>query len=1209
MRNDLTQAFIDAMNSTFRKPIQLVVFHFDQGNVYLSDRDVTIDGINYKGLVEDWGTLVTSAYDTSDIISETLETTITLWNGGSNPFSNYFLYEEPINVEVDLYQTFEGLLPSDMALIGNFVIQDPLVFNESSRLLNLDLVSLNMVYTANIGKVLTKENYPDALESDLNKGIDLLIGDVGEIKTLCAVTPKKCTMKGSILELPTVVNVYEDLNELNFPSSGYIVIDEEILYYNLRDSDTFNITRRNQLGTKVSDHSDGVSIQLYITNHTYIIGEGPISNVTEVKANGVFVDPSEYVLSLNTNPALIIFPNKPSYIEYTKGARTEDIDFDAVGINNKAYQAYYSYDSSKRANGALITKDLTPLAVIQTDPPLYEGEIVRINLAIEHWETKLYLNDKVEVWVEGIGVIGRLSRPNEADYVDISGDVNIDHGHDHASGGNHDHNFTDPSLVTSNPSHVHNYDNPNFSANNPAHGHGFNGFGGSVVDGGGTALPIQMSVLGSSTYSRTIWYNVQSNVVSANVKLKLTVRYIKWIRASLYDNNGNLAGRIEATYNSSVNIIIDQTINATSFPIRRIDIEASGAWQIGAEVWISQAELTSNLSGSVDPNVTAVTTSLTKSGTVYYQGTAVQASIATSGDVKYQIADSNGVPIKSVDDVEELAMQNVALENIIADSSSKAIREIYDLTKFLDKVDWDWLTNRDVELRYIGTNDDAGIIVTYITFEVEYRQFQRVLTDNITCKPIGLIENRPDAVIQYVLNNIAGIPLNLFGSIYAFPNVWNDLEVWDDLETWVDSGEGLTPPAGAAFEEAAARFEYLGYRFDGVISARANVKDTVKELCRQSRSRILWSGGKVKLAVKDKIKNWVTLKTLDKTEVQLRSISVQKEKIERVYNDIDLFYKINSISGANDESKYDASLNKFDSTSIARHGQRKDNSKWLFNLVRNDSMANDLLDYFIWRFGEPATKYSFQTYLQQFDIEKNDVIRITSNFQKINNLPLIISNNQRLFGSGKLSRINTIQLIGESIRNIYLSIKLEDILKPFDSIKISEKNAEDAEDLSTVEEDISIIQSTKVIETALTNDVINITSIFNKSIPEIISHIENIDVKLTMNLSDSVNIIDSVYVGYTPCFGACGFGMLPFGSKTFEFHDTDDSTGASDEIKVSLIKILTIEDDVIVNDDADVSELIQDSISTNEELIFSSCFGSPVVGSTGFGLTLFGDAR
>lgn len=1201
MRNDLTIPFIEAMGSGSRTPIQIIVFHFgtdDQGNeigdIKMSDRDIDLHGVEYQGLVEDWGTINTAAAGTNDLLSETLQMTISIWNGGETPFSNLFLLVDPVDVPVDVYQTFEGLEEEDIALVGSFVIQDPIVISEVSRLLVLDLVTINMRYTSNVGKVLSKEDWPNALEGDINKGINLIVGDTGSVQTLAARVPLYCTQKGSVLKLPTIIHVHENLDDLGWPATGFLTIDDETMHYNGRDEDSFFVDLRAQLGTFATEHSDGTTVQEFITDHTYIIGQGPITSISDVKAGGLPVDPSEYTVDLAADPAIITFAKQPQFISYSKGARSIDADFDNTGINNTAFQPHYAYDNEFKSYGALLSENYRTLSVDQLDTAVDEGEVVRVFLAVEHWETKIMPNDSVNVWVDGLGVIGQLSKPNAADVTTIEGEIDIDHGHDHITGGNHDHGFSNPGLGTSNPAHDHTLSatkslSKTGSPSSFSHGIGSNGAYGT-------------------TKSTTIWFNGLSAEANSSI---ITITTATQVSGGTYDINF-----VEFLPEWGTNLIIDQ------FPTEGLN----GTININGGAWLNTGYTDQNYSMKVRTALYVNNASIT----IYYNNPFIQyaalveetndrtTSISTShtstGDVQNRSSDTSGLSLKDLNDVDSLSEENRQLENIVTTTSSKKVIDKFDLTKYLETISWAWMTGRNVQLQYVGNDNNADVIVTYIWFEVEYRQRQIQLTNDVTVKPVGSIGNRPDEVIQYLLGNVAGVPIELMGSVWTNPERWDDTNIWDDTDTWIDSGEALSAPAGAAFVDAANRYEFLKYKFDGVIPADVAVKDAVKELCKQARGRLIWSAGQVKLAVKEKSDGWVPVKELGPSETQLRSIIISKEQVDRVRNDIDLFYKFDRISTADTEGAYDATVSKIDQPSIDKHGQKKENSDWLFNMVRDDDMALDLVDYYLWRQGEPATVYNFNVYLQQFDLEKEDAIRFSSNYFRLEKLPLKIQDNPRTIGSGKLNRMNMIDITGTSVRHRLLTLFLDSQLMVFDDIEVGVDDFQDSNDTAGVVDEILITEGKFLDDQVSAVDEIFVRTEYGSTLIDQPVATDEIAVTFSMELFDTFSLADDFEINQELCFGACGFGSpdsmgcpLPFGAKTVHFDKPFEELLMVDELTTAMQYNLVFEDTIQATDEILVSEHLADSVSFSEELIFNTCFGARCeIGGTGFGQNNFG---
>lgn len=1170
MRDDLTPAFLAAMAASSREPIQYMQIDLPDRTLYISDQDRDLFGQAYEGKVENWGRITTAGSETSDIIAETLQMSVTFWNGGDIPFSYNFLDVDPMDLSVRVYQTFAGLGETDAALVGDFVIQDPIIISENDRLFTIDLVTINMRFTANVGDVLSRTDWPFALDADVNKGLDLIVGDAGTVQTLAAKTPLRATMSGSILKKPTIVNVHEDLDTLNFAADGFIVIDDETMHYNARDSDTFNVDARAQNGTTASEHSDGATVLEYITEHTYLIGQGPLTSISDVMVGGLPADPADYTVDLVSNPACLIFPRQPSYISYSRGARSTNVDFDSTAPDNTAYQPHYAYDNDFRSYGAIVSENNRTLSILQNDLAIDEGEVVRAFLVIEHWSTKTYPNDHLDVSVDGIGLVGYLSRPSPSDITTVGGDVNIDHPHGHLDGGEHGHPFGNPGLVTSNPAHDH-------------------PITGTYQDTYYSSLPQDFTLTGNSAtyYPTNTGYATQNTIIFTidwyeyDVPRSVEIRYAK---------NGTWYG-------------FSVLGSATTTPLA----VSLGAGTISA-MYIRHVPY----NNSTAFRNTSLALERAKTLTVNQKTTAIAANHSSTGTVNNRGTDTSGLKIKDVGDVNDLSTANRALENISTTSASKKVVDFFDLTKDLETISWDFFKDRKIQVQYVGSTNKAEVVVTYAYFEVEYRQRETVLTNDVTCKPVGSLENRPDAVIEYLLGTVAGIPLAKMGSIFVDVDIWDDPDIWIDTNIWRDTGERLPVPGDPAFLDAAERFAFLGYRLDGVISADSTVQESVKNIVRQTRARLIWSAGLVKLAVREEPESWITVKAIGKDQTQLSSLSLAKSPALEIENDINLSYQIDRLSEASDEGQYDASIIVQDLPSIELHGQKKYNSRWLFDLVRDDTMAADLADYYIWRYGEAITRYNFTSYLTQFDLEKEDVIRLTSDFSRTNLLPLRLIENSRSFGSGKLGNINTINLVGESIRHKLWYVALEDTILAVDDISVGLQDDESIMDNSTMIDEISIGITPGLEDDANFSDAIVLRADFASSLNEILGASDYINSSFSLVLSDSINALDSININYEPCFGACGFGgsdpgcTLPFGAPTVLRGGVDSEAGVSDEIVVNAEYNLELTDFLVTTDDLEIYDVLTDPVGFGEELIFNTCFGCKIENATGFGQNNFG---
>lgn len=1101
MRNDLTQNFIDAMGANPRTPLQYMIFHFSLGDIYVSDRELIVDGNICLPIVENWGDIITSGSDISDLIQETLELQVSLLNTKPHSFGDNFIYQEPINLKVSIYQTFENLDIIDRALIGVFVIQDHFELSESSRIITLDLVTENMVFSDNIGDILTKENYPNALDSDVNKGIDLIIGSPGEVQTLCVKTPKKCTLKGTILKLNTIANVYENLNDLNFEQVGYIVIEKEILGYASRDEDTFTITERGAFGTIPKEHRTGSEILEYITDHTFIIGKGPLQSISNIKVGGLPFE-GNYSTDLTSDVATIVFPTQPQFERFSRSARDIDIEFDTTVIgNNTAWQPHYSYSPDERAKGAVVSKIYPQLAIRQENATEDIGELIRAFLVVEHWATNVYENDVVSVWVEGLGEVGNLSKPNPKDIADLQATINIDHDHVHRTGGIHGHGFNNPSISTV----------------NPAHNHPISATGTTYTDStGGYSLPHTVyphftnvwSHVGTGTRSITFKFSVPSTVTSQRVNIALYAGGVK--EAWIYVGNEKVL-LVEEWNATTKNVWIDLIPRRTQITFYWTRYTGT----VGAKIIIRAFTLESTKPPEVDNRITEI-----------------DSSLSNDANVLNQNVGTDGRGIKDSDDVVGLSTGNRPLEDIVTSSSSRSLVESFDLTKHLESINWNWFANREIRLIYNGSTNNADIVITRAYFKGEYREREIVNTNNVTLEPVGSIPNRPDLTIQHILNEIAGMPLSKMESIYDPFYIGGDIP-------------------GTQFDIAASKYIDLNYQLDGVISAKDSIGDVLKNILKQCRSRIIWSAGKIKLGLREKAQNWEPIREIGKTDTQLKSIKIEKERVDRLRNDIDLFFNFDRISNNDEEESFNSTVSLKDQNSIDKHGKKKNNKDWFFDLVRSESMARDLLDYYLWRYGESSTIYKFTSYLPHFDIEKGDIVRFTSDFLKTSKVPVRILENKRIFGSGKNNKINTIEFIAESIRLNKIHLVLEDTLNVQGSIDIDYSYNPLFVDEILLEEKLSFSTILNLTDNLTVEESLNTRLDFILNFSDTATLYETFGGNHILNLADNLFLNDSIfYAEALAGFGLDAFGTSPFGSAFQNNIDFQSTLVVEEEIQI-----------------------------------------------------------
>ncbi|GAI13078.1 unnamed protein product, partial [marine sediment metagenome] len=214
-----------------------------------------------------------------------------------------------------------------------------------------------------------------------------------------------------------------------------------------------------------------------------------------------------------------------------------------------------------------------------------------------------------------------------------------------------------------------------------------------------------------------------------------------------------------------------------------------------------------------------------------------------------------------------------------------------------------------------------------------------------------------------------------------------------------------------------------------------------------------------------------------------------------------------------------------DLVSISKNGERKDDALFMFDLIRVSTIAEDIVDYYIWLFGETRTLYGFNTYLPSFDIEKSDYISISSTgFERLNRLPVTIRDLVRNFGSGKNYSINTISMLGESIRHKTFVNLIEDYIVCSDNLDIDFGFDSSFDDIVNVSDELLVNQGKFFEENVALSDLLSSLIIFDDDQIDTVLALDELTTHHSFSLEDEVVINESFAIAQELCWGACGWG-------------------------------------------------------------------------------------
>jgi hypothetical protein len=1111
MRTDLTTAFENELTRAGRAPVQLLVFHFPTaGTVRVSDRALgPADGLSndWAGLVEDWGTLEdVVARDPADVTIEARQMSISILNRGTAPFSDYFLKEDPEGVVVDLYQWFDGLSESDMVLIDRFVVADPIQFSERGRLVSLDLVTAVVNMDAIVGGLLSAADWPNAETDDVGKPIDVPVGNVGRVPALYARTAPAATLCGSILTGTLTVDVNEDLDALGFSAAGTIQIGEELIRYGSRTATRFNVIQRGYL-TTAAEHLDRDDVVQLVADHTFLIGRGPVQSISNVKVGGYPAPAGIYSVNPSADPARVIFTEKPYAYRFAAGSSFLAMQFDAIGAGNSAVQPHYAYDAADDATAAQINENNRVLSLKQVTINPDRGAIVKAYLAVEHWESSVIVNDYAEVWVEGIGIVGRLSRPSADEGIAIDAEVDIDHGHSHQIGGDHTHSFVDPTLSSAEAEHNH------------------------ITTSAGSSQAYVPRV-DDQYVTLTAPYTIGARGDSVSIYFPDAPK--KWDSSTLRFTaaTSSITVKMNISYGS---VVVANGPNTFSFGSRDassdgwwVGFVAYGAGTYGASGALSNFSLTINIDSEIQPAITGVT-----------------SRIATSGRNQAVTSD------KKSNDVNDLATENVSVEVNSTESSTKSHVNLFDITSHVN-FSWSWFNDRDIKVTYQGSADNQTVYILHCFFDVEYRKRERFFSDDVTAEVVGLIDDgagtytgtpsalitRPDHVVRRLLMDPAGMTADGFDA--------------------------------ATYAAAGSRLAAKGYTIDGMIRGDATVKESLKKIALQSRVRPYWSAGLSKLAFVEALADWPEGTPILAENYQLNSIAVERQSAGEIANQVDLFFARDWTIDDDGPAGFADSTRATDATSVARFGVRNVADRWLFDLVRGPAMAADLAAFYCARYSTPSTYYQVNGYLPWFAFEKEDKIQLTAGFNRLRKAKMRVLGLSRIFGSGKNRSINHVRLMLECLRYILIEQSAADAVLALDALDLSIGKLGDFSEVLAFFDDLFVSVGIGADDAVVLGDDLSLVQWFAPEFEETVPALDDLSYGIGVGIDDTVKALDDCDGWRQFGFGGGEFGVVGFGGWVIWYNRAPDEVAAFDELLTMLTpgpiaETVTIDDGLYIH--------------------------------------------
>jgi hypothetical protein len=225
----------------------------------------------------------------------------------------------------------------------------------------------------------------------------------------------------------------------------------------------------------------------------------------------------------------------------------------------------------------------------------------------------------------------------------------------------------------------------------------------------------------------------------------------------------------------------------------------------------------------------------------------------------------------------------------------------------------------------------------------------------------------------------------------------------------------------ATFATAKTWFTNNGYFFNGFIPGNMRCREVLSAMCQQCRARLVYNGGLVKLIIRKALADKDINHHFTAASTQQKSIGVTRQSVRDVLNKVQIRYAATDVLAS-----YTAVKEVKDQSSIDKFGLQE--AVLDFYLVNDATMATALANFYIADWAIPSALVTFNSYLEAFPLEFDDVVVLHTEFSKFKAIKGDITGLTRVFGSGKNRSINLIKITIRASINAVVEAGLADII-------------------------------------------------------------------------------------------------------------------------------------------------------------------------------------
>jgi len=359
------------------------------------------------------------------------------------------------------------------------------------------------------------------------------------------------------------------------------------------------------------------------------------------------------------------------------------------------------------------------------------------------------------------------------------------------------------------------------------------------------------------------------------------------------------------------------------------------------------------------------------------------------------------------------------------DKSTNTVVDLIDISSLVNR-DWNWFTDRILELEYTGTADGRTVFVIHAAFEIEFARRRWVTTDEVTADVSGVVDDSSGTVTGTALSLIER-PDHVFR--------WSLIELVSSPLPLID--ETSFTLAGTAFKNVIVD----GYALAGRVQEKTILQNLWEQWMKESRSYLFWdSRGRVCLQFRPRNRSaqlaGAEVKTLNEDTLRVDSrsgiarIILRRTPLEEVVNRIELRFQRDWRN-----RNYAAVHVEEEPLHTAQFGRRERPGKFQFDWCRSLEQAEDLARFYLDEGSAPQTLVECETYLQHLELERGDVVKVDHPLLMGNALLGLVIPGVHCAGSGRKGEMDSQQLIIRLFPQLFLQELLVETTQVLDGLE------------------------------------------------------------------------------------------------------------------------------------------------------------------------------